>query len=102
MKRLAAIAVLFVLSLGIARAEEPIRFGFADEPYPPFFSKDQSGNFAGFEYDLMKLVCAHAKADCVVVLTGWDGMIPSLQQHKFDVIWASMSNTPERREVIGF
>ncbi len=102
MKRLAAIAVLFVLSLGLAHAEAPLRFGFSDEPYPPFFAKDQNGNFTGFEYELMKLVCAHAQAECVAVPTGWDGMIPSLQQHKIDVIWASMSSTPERREVIGF
>jgi polar amino acid transport system substrate-binding protein len=102
MKRLAAIAVLFVLSLAAARAEAPIRFGFSDEPYPPFFSKDQNGTFVGFEYELMQLVCAHAQAECVAVPTGWDGMIPSLQQHKIDVIWASMSSTPERREVIAF
>jgi len=106
MKRFAAGAVLFVLIFatvcGAVRAEEPLRFGFADEPYPPFFAKDQNGNFIGFEYELMKLVCAHAKAECVVVPTGWDGMIPSLLQHKVDVIWASMSSTPERREVIAF
>ena len=102
MKRLAAVAVLFILSLAAARADGPIRFGFSDEPYPPFFSKDQNGNFTGFEYELMKLVCAHAQAECVAVPTGWDGMIPSLQQHKIDVIWASMSNTPERRAVIAF
>lgn len=102
MKRIAAIAVLLVLSLVPARAEEPIRFGFSDEPYPPFFSKDQNGAFTGFEYELMKLVCAHIPAECVAVPTGWDGMIPSLLQHKIDVIWASMSSTPDRREVIAF
>ena len=102
MKRLAAVAVLFILSLAAARADGPIRFGFSDEPYPPFFSKDQNGTFTGFEYELMKLVCAHSQAECVAVPTGWDGMIPSLQQHKIDVIWASMSNTPERRAVIAF
>jgi polar amino acid transport system substrate-binding protein len=102
MKRITALAILVALSAGPARAEDPIRFGIADEPYPPFASKDQSGNWAGWEIDLQKLLCAQMQAQCVLVPTGWDGMIPSLQQHKIDVIWASMTNTPERRQVIAF
>jgi polar amino acid transport system substrate-binding protein len=102
MTRIAAMAIVLALSLVPARAEEPIRFGFSDEPYPPFFSKDQNGAYAGWEFELMKLICAHMQAECVVVPTGWDGMIPSLLQHKIDVIWASMSSTPERRQVIAF
>jgi polar amino acid transport system substrate-binding protein len=104
MKRLAALAAILALSLwcGRALADEPIRFGFSDEPYPPFYAKDQNGKFTGWEVELMQLVCAEMKAECAVVPTGWDGMIPSLLQHKIDVIWASMSITLERRQVIAF
>jgi polar amino acid transport system substrate-binding protein len=102
MKRVAALAILLLLSAWPAAAEAPIRFGISDEPYPPFFSKDQSGNWAGWEVDMQKLICAQMQVQCVLVPTGWDGMIPSLLQHKIDVIWASMSITPERSQAIAF
>lgn len=104
MKRLAAMVAILGLSLlcGRALAEDPIRFGFSDESYPPFYTKDQNGKFTGWEVELMDLVCAEMKSPCTVVPMGWDGMIPSLLQHKIDVIWASMSITPDRLQVIAF
>jgi polar amino acid transport system substrate-binding protein len=85
-----------------AHAEDTIKFGVAAEPYPPFTSPDASGKWVGWEVDLMDAVCAEMKAKCEIVPVAWDGIIPALQAKKFDVIWSSMSITPERKQQIDF
>jgi polar amino acid transport system substrate-binding protein len=80
----------------------PIRFGLAPEPYPPFTSKDASGKWVGWEIDLMDAVCKAMDAECKIVETSWDGIIPALQAKQIDVIWSSMSITNERKKVIDF
>jgi polar amino acid transport system substrate-binding protein len=95
------VTVLAVAALGTtARAD--IRFGFAAEPYPPFLSKDASGQWVGWEADLMAAICTDLKEKCSSAEVAWDGLIPALESKQFDVIWSSMAITPKRREVIGF
>lgn len=91
-----------MLSAVTAQAQDPVKFGVAAEPYPPFSSKDASGTWVGFEMDLMKAVCESQKMNCELVEVAWDGIIPALTEKKIDVIWSSMSRTEERRKVIDF
>ena len=103
--QVAAIGVAGILAVGQAtpsHADDVIKFGVAQEPYPPFASQDSSGRWVGFEVDLMDAVCAQMKAKCQLVPIAWDGIIPALQEKKIDVIWASMSITDERMKVIDF
>ena len=98
----AALAVVVGLS-GMAGAQaEPVKFGMAPEPYPPFASVDASGKWVGWEIELMDAVCAEAKLECTIVPTAWDGIIPALTSKKIDVIWNSMSITEERKQTIDF
>lgn len=90
----------FAVSAFTASAD--VRFGIMNESYPPFFAKDASGKWQGWEIDLMDAVCAEMKEKCSIVELSWDGLIPALQTKKFDVIWSSMSNTEEREKVIDF
>ncbi|MFN4206148.1 MAG: transporter substrate-binding domain-containing protein, partial [Agrobacterium albertimagni] len=83
-------------------AQAEVRFGIMNEAYPPFFAKDASGTWKGWEIDLMNAVCAEMKETCSVVDVSWDGLIPALQTKKFDVIWSSMSITEERLKTIDF
>ena len=100
--RTAAFALAFGLgSIAVAQAE-PVKFGMAPEPYPPFASVDASGKWVGWEIELMDAVCAEAKLECVIVPTAWDGIIPALTSKKIDVIWNSMSITDERLKTIDF
>jgi len=99
--RLLAAAAVLAASAFAAHAD-PIKVSVAAEPYPPFASKDASGNWVGFEVDLANAVCKAAKLDCQIVATAWDGIIPALQSKKIDVIWASMTITPERSQQILF
>jgi polar amino acid transport system substrate-binding protein len=96
-----------LLSVGLAfttpaRAEEVIRFGLAAEPYAPFSVKDAAGNWTGWEVELRDAVCTEMQVKCEWVEVAWDGIIPALQEKKFDVIWSSMSITDERMKVISF
>jgi hypothetical protein len=94
-------ALLALASLS-AQAQDAIKFGVADEPYPPFASKDASGKWVGFEMDLMDAVCAEMKAKCELVPVAWEGIIPALRAKKIDVIWASMLITEKRKQIIDF
>ena len=97
------LAAAALLATAQSAAADTIRFGIAAEPYPPFYSKDASGKWAGWEIDLMDAMCAEMKdTTCEMVEVAWDGIIPALQEKKFDVIWASMTITDKRKEVIDF
>ncbi|KRB60638.1 amino acid ABC transporter substrate-binding protein [Rhizobium sp. Root708] len=92
----------FGLTLSSLTAQAEVRFGIMNESYPPFFAKDASGKWQGWEIDMMNAVCEQMKEECSVVELSWDGLIPALQSKKFDVIWSSMANTSERSKVIDF
>lgn len=99
-KTLAAAAA--ALAFGTAAFAEPVKVGIAAEPYPPFASPDASGNWVGWEVDMIHAVCKAAEMDCVVTPVAWEGIIPSLTGGQIDAIMASMSITEERMKVIDF
>jgi polar amino acid transport system substrate-binding protein len=97
------IAGAFVLGLGAAPAlADTVKVSVAAEPYPPFATKSAAGVWEGFEVDLAKAVCKAASLDCEIVETAWDGIIPALTAKKIDVIFASMTITPDREKTIDF
>lgn len=102
MKLLPLLLAGATLTFSAITAQAEVRFGIMNESYPPFFAKDASGQWQGWEIDLMNAVCGEMKEQCSIVELSWDGLIPALQSKKFDVIWSSMSNTPERSKVIDF
>jgi len=65
-----------------AHAQDTLKFGVADEPYPPFASKDASGKWVGFEIDLMDAVCAEMKAKCEIVPVAWEVSSPRCRQRR--------------------
>ncbi len=97
------LAALFaaVAFAGAAKAEA-VKVGIAAEPYPPFASPDASGNWVGWEVEIIGAVCAEAKLECVVTPVAWDGIIPALTAKKIDAIMASMTITEERLKTIDF
>ena len=96
-------AGLFALALTAAPAlADPIKVGVAAEPYPPFSSLDSSGNWVGWEIDIMNAICAAENMDCVLTPVAWDGIIPSLTGKQIDAIMSSMSITEERSKTIDF
>lgn len=70
--------------------------------YPPFETKDDAGNPSGLSVDFMRDFGDAYGYDVEIQNTGWDGLIPSLQTGKADLVISSMTITPEREEAVGF
>lgn len=102
MKLLSILFAGAALAASAASARAEVRFGIMNEAYPPFFTKDATGKWVGWEIELMDAVCAELKEKCSIVDMSWDGLIPGLETKKFDVIWSSMSITEERKKTIDF
>ncbi|WP_037312816.1 transporter substrate-binding domain-containing protein [Ruegeria halocynthiae] len=98
---LAATVAVAAFSANLAAAEE-VKIGIAAEPYPPFASLDASGEWIGWEVELINAVCTAAELECVITPVAWDGIIPSLTGQQIDAIMASMSITEERQKTIDF
>ena len=92
-------AFLFLITSNVNA--ESIKIG-TEGAYPPWNSKDASGNLIGFEVELAKELCAIMGHECTIVEQDWDGMIPALLMRKFDAIMAGMSITAERQKTITF
>ena len=86
----------------IASAHAEVKIGIAAEPYPPFAEQSPSGEWTGWEVEIIDAVCTAMEEDCEIVPVAWDGIIPALLAKKIDVIMASMSITEERQKTIDF
>ena len=100
MKLKSLAAALMLMAAPVAAQE--VKVGIAAEPYPPFTSPDASGNWVGWEVDIINAVCAAAEMQCVITPVAWDGIIPSLTAGQIDAIMNSMSITEERMQTIDF
>ncbi|WP_157016120.1 transporter substrate-binding domain-containing protein [Mesorhizobium xinjiangense] len=101
LKVAAGALLLGSVAVGHAQAEK-ITVGMAPEPYPPFASPDASGEWNGWEIEMIHALCDEAKFDCEISMTAWDGLIPALNSKKIDAIINSMSITAERMKSIDF
>jgi len=84
--RILAAASVAAMSLfaGAAMADGEKYVIGTDSTYPPFEYVDASGQFLGFDMDIARALCAEMKADCTIVSSDWDGIIPALLAGKFD------------------
>ena len=95
------LGILISFFLTISSNADSIKIG-TEGAYPPWNSKDASGNLIGFEVELANELCKIMKAECTIVEQDWDGMIPGLIMRKYDAIMAGMSITDERMKTINF
>lgn len=100
---LLALAALPLLA-GMATAEGlPASITIATEgAYPPWNFTNADGTLAGYEIELIDLLCSRMKVECEVVSQEWNGIIPGLTAGKYDAIIASMGVTEERKAVVAF
>ena len=99
-KLLLAAAATLVFSAN-ALAVDKYKVGI-EGAYPPFNNKNASGQVVGFDYDIAMALCAKMKAECEVVTSDWDGIIPALNAKKYDFIVSSLSITDERKQAVDF
>lgn len=70
--------------------------------YPPFETKDTAGNPTGISVDFAKALGEYLGRPVTIVNTAWEGLIPSLQTGKVDLVISSMTITEDRGKVIDF
>jgi len=73
-----------------------------DATYPPFESKDDTGNLVGYDIDLMDEICDKLGVRCEYVVVPFDGIVSGLNSEKYDAIISSFTITSEREKVIDF
>jgi polar amino acid transport system substrate-binding protein len=95
-------AVLAVMAVSAQAQDKVYKIGIDQTDYPPFATKDTSGNWTGWEIDLAQAVCEAASMKCEFVPTAWDGIIPALQEGKLDFIFASMTINEDRKQQVDF
>ena len=81
---------------------EVLRIG-TDATYPPFETVDtETGEPSGFDIDLIKEICKENNWRPEIIVTPFDGIIPGLNNKKYDVVISAMTITPERSAVVNF
>lgn len=94
-------SAIVVLVAADAFAAEKLTIAM-DGASPPYNFTDSTGTIVGFEVDLAKDFCARLKAECTIVNQAWEGIIPSLNAKRYDIIMSGMSITDERRKQVSF
>ncbi len=74
-----------------------------DATYPPFeYINETTKEFEGFDVDLMKEIGKRLGLEVKFVNVAWEGIIPGLVAHKYDVICSAMTITEERKKQVDF
>ncbi len=100
---LSALMMLFALTAcqSSEKESEVLRVGM-ELKYPPFETKDESGNPTGASVMLAEALGKYLGRDIQIVDTAYASLIPALEQGDIDVIISSMTITPAREEVVDF
>ena len=70
--------------------------------YPPFETKDNAGEPSGVSVDFAKDLGEYLGMEVEISNIAWDGLIPSLQTGKADMIISSMTITEARKQEVDF
>ncbi len=99
-------AGLVAAAVGLARpalAKEWTTIRAATEgAFPPFNATAPDGTLIGFEPDMCAEIAKRQKVAITLSAQAWDGIIPGLNDGKYDAIVDGMSITAKREEVIAF
>ena len=71
-------------------------------PYPPFEVFDDNQKLTGLDIDLGDMIAATLGTTAKWESIDYNGVIPALQAGKYDMVLASIGDTPEREEVLDF
>lgn len=75
---------------------EPITIGI-DAAYRPYAFVEANGELAGFEVEIVELLCAEMEADCNIINVPWDGIFASLETGGIDLIGTGITLTDSNR-----
>ncbi len=91
MKKIVALMLALMLTLGASLAlADTFKMGI-DAEYPPFSYLDDNGNYAGFDVEMCKGVCDLYGWDLEIVPVNWDTKLISLDNNEHDCVWSGMT-----------
>jgi len=96
------IVMIFACLAGCSSKQDNTLVVGMELAYPPFETKDDAGNPSGISVDLAYALGEYLGRDVKIENISWDGLIPSLQTGKVDVVISSMTITEERGKVVDF
>jgi polar amino acid transport system substrate-binding protein len=68
----------------------------------PFEMKKPDGEWIGFDVDMIKAFAATIGVKPVFIDAKWEGIIPGVQAHRYDLIVSGMTITEERKQAVAF
>lgn len=81
---------------------ETLRVG-SETVYPPFeYLDSKTGQYVGFDIDLIQAIGKRAGFDVKIYSMGLDGLIPALMSSSIDVAVSALTITPQRAEKVDF
>lgn len=95
------ILIPFILFTGCKKEEvkKSIKVGTSAD-YPPFeYVDEKTGDFIGFDMDLIRLIGKKAGYEVEIVNMDFDSIIPSLEKKKIDVAIACITITDDRLKI---
>lgn len=95
------LSVIVIMFSGCFQSTKTLTVG-TDATYEPFESIDESGNYVGFDMELIRMVAAEMKMDLEIKNVNWDGIIPGLLNGNYDCLISAMTITEERQKQISF
>jgi polar amino acid transport system substrate-binding protein len=98
------LALAATLALGVMSgfAEEKVLINGIDANFPPFAFVDKAGAPSGFDVEALDWIAKDMGFKVKHQPMDWDGIIPSLNAKKIDLIASGMSITEERRKQVDF
>lgn len=95
------LSIILVMFSGCLQSKKSLNVG-TDATYEPFESIDESGNYVGFDMELIKMIAAELKMELNIQNVNWDGIIPGLINGNYDCLISAMTITEERQKQISF
>ena len=100
--RFTLLIALAVLAAGCSPKSSPKLIVGMELAYPPFEMTDPQGRPTGVSVDLARALGKFLGQEIQIQNLPFDGLIPSLQTRKIDLIISSLTATPERAKSIDF
>ncbi len=95
-------ALLLVGNVASSSAEEKVIINGIDANFPPFAFVDKTGKPDGFDVAVVDWIAKENGLKVEHKPMDWDGIIPSLNAKKIDMIASGMSITDARKEQVNF
>lgn len=108
MKKRFMLSLLLVLSciltvgINLGFAQEKVIINGIDANFPPFAYVDKNGNPDGFDVKSVEWIAKEMGFTVKSQPMDWDGIIPSLNAKKIDMIASGLSVTEERKKQVAY